>query len=134
MDCISPSVTHWLPDACQILSSLNFGKRQVAKNSTAMCSPGRCPDDSASQVTYANPEELWQSVSGQEDKSWYAPAVEYWDQQPASYDGVLAGMMLFEFLFSCTASMHMVQTASAHHFIMPSEGAPGQSASEMAAA
>jgi len=44
------------------------------------------------QVSYANPKELWQSVSGQIEKSWYAPAVEYWDNQPASYDGVLAGM------------------------------------------
>ena len=44
------------------------------------------------QVKYTNPKELWQSVSGQEDGSWYAPAVEYWDQQPASYDGVLAGV------------------------------------------
>ena len=43
------------------------------------------------QVAYASPKELWNSVSGQEDESWYAPAVEYWDQQPASYDGVLAG-------------------------------------------
>ncbi len=43
------------------------------------------------QVAYASPEELWNSVSGQEDQSWYTPAVEYWDQQPASYDGVLAG-------------------------------------------
>ena len=99
-----------------------------------MCFPGRFTDDSASQVAYANPEELWQSVNGQEDKSWYAPAVEYWDQQPASYDGVLAGMMHFDCLFSCTASMHMVQTANAHHCTMPSAGAPEQSASVIAAA
>ena len=44
------------------------------------------------QVSYKSPEELWKSVKGQEEKSWYKPAVEYWDQQPASYDGVLAGM------------------------------------------
>ena len=44
------------------------------------------------QVSYANPKELWQSVSGQIEKSWYAPAVEFWDKQPASYDGVLAGV------------------------------------------
>ena len=86
-----------------------------------------------SQVAYANPEELWQSVSGQEDKSWYAPAVEYWDQQPASYDGVLAGMMRFGCLFSCTASMRMVQTANSHPCIMPFRGGPRKSASEIAA-
>lgn len=40
---------------------------------------------------FDNPEELWKSVEGDKDKSWYAPAVEYWDKQPASYDGVLAG-------------------------------------------
>ena len=44
------------------------------------------------QVSYKSPEELWKSVKGQEKNSWYKPAVEYWDQQPASYDGVLAGM------------------------------------------
>ncbi|CAL5229119.1 g12384 [Coccomyxa viridis] len=48
--------------------------------------------DAHGKVAYASPEELWNSVSGQEDQSWYTPAVEYWDQQPASYDGVLAGL------------------------------------------
>ena len=45
----------------------------------------------ALQVAYANPGELWRQVQSDKDKSWYAPAVEYWDKQPASYDGVLAG-------------------------------------------
>ena len=45
----------------------------------------------ARQVAYANPGELWRQVQGDTEKSWYAPAVEYWDKQPASYDGVLAG-------------------------------------------
>ncbi|KAK9902710.1 hypothetical protein WJX75_003523 [Coccomyxa subellipsoidea] len=41
---------------------------------------------------FENPKELWKSVEGDKEKSWYAPAVEYWDKQPASYDGVLAGL------------------------------------------
>jgi hypothetical protein len=45
----------------------------------------------AVQVSYASPDELWSSVRSDKDKAWYAPAVEYWDRQPASYDGVLAG-------------------------------------------
>ena len=43
---------------------------------------------------YQNPQELWQRVdqdpAGKEN-SWYSKAVEYWDKQEASYDGVLGG-------------------------------------------
>jgi protein N-terminal methyltransferase len=30
-------------------------------------------------------------VEGDKENSWYRPAVEYWDKQEASYDGVLGG-------------------------------------------
>ncbi|EIE19830.1 hypothetical protein COCSUDRAFT_30891 [Coccomyxa subellipsoidea C-169] len=41
---------------------------------------------------FENPKELWKTVEDDKEKTWYAPAVEYWDKQPASYDGVLAGL------------------------------------------
>jgi hypothetical protein len=123
-----------MPDPKQPEVWQNTGSTEnPSPDKSAICSPGRLTGKCTSQVAYANPEELWQSVSGQEDKSWYAPAVEYWDQQPASYDGVLAGMMHFNYLFSCTAAMRMVQTANLHQCIMPFRGGPGKSASEMAA-
>lgn len=42
-------------------------------------------------MCYLSPEELWSSVAENKEQAWYAPAVQYWDRQPASYDGVLAG-------------------------------------------
>lgn len=43
------------------------------------------------QETYANPDRLWESVEDDKENSWYRPAVEYWDRQEASYNGVLGG-------------------------------------------
>ena len=45
-----------------------------------------------SQESYSSPQELWQRVSGDKEAAWYAPAVAHWDAQPATYDGVLAGL------------------------------------------
>eukprot|EP00892_Ulva_mutabilis_P012546 jgi/Ulvmu1/9664/UM055_0001.1 len=36
-------------------------------------------------------EELWQRVEATGNQAWYKKAVEYWDRQEASYDGVLGG-------------------------------------------
>ncbi len=38
-------------------------------------------------------QQLWQQVENTEgmDAGWYNKAVEYWDKQEASYDGVLGG-------------------------------------------
>lgn len=62
------------------------------------------------QVSYASPDELWSSVRSNKDKAWYAPAVEYWDRQPASYDGVLAGapqlLALLALPARCLAWLH----------------------------
>ena len=44
------------------------------------------------QETYSSPQELWQRVNGDKERDWYAPAVAHWDKQPATYDGVLAGL------------------------------------------
>jgi hypothetical protein len=45
------------------------------------------------QTEYANPQELWER--SKDDKgsheTWYKGAVEYWDKQEASYNGVLGG-------------------------------------------
>lgn len=46
----------------------------------------------AAQETYSSPQELWQRVNGDKERDWYAPAVAHWDKQPATYDGVLAGL------------------------------------------
>jgi AdoMet dependent proline di-methyltransferase len=43
------------------------------------------------QETYVNPEQLWKAVEDDKENSWYRPAVEYWDRQEASYNGVLGG-------------------------------------------
>lgn len=43
------------------------------------------------QETYANPDRLWESVEDDKENTWYRPAVEYWDRQEASYNGVLGG-------------------------------------------
>lgn len=44
------------------------------------------------QERYASPQELWQRVEADKEAAWYAPAVAHWDKQPATYDGVLAGL------------------------------------------
>lgn len=45
------------------------------------------------QEEYQDPDQLWQKAKGQDGthKDWYQGAVQYWDQQEASYDGVLGG-------------------------------------------
>ncbi|KAK9840774.1 hypothetical protein WJX81_003944 [Elliptochloris bilobata] len=48
--------------------------------------------DGTGNETYASPKELWQRVEGDKDAAWYTPAVAHWDKQPATYDGVLAGL------------------------------------------
>ena len=37
------------------------------------------------------PDDLWATIRGSKDQQWYAPAVQYWDKQEASYNGVLGG-------------------------------------------
>ena len=37
------------------------------------------------------PDDLWATIRGDKDQQWYTPAVEYWDKQEASYNGVLGG-------------------------------------------
>lgn len=38
-------------------------------------------------------DDLWKTVKSSDggDEKWYKHAVEYWDQQEASYNGVLGG-------------------------------------------
>lgn len=45
------------------------------------------------QTEYANPQELWERSKDEKGShdSWYKGAVEYWDKQEASYNGVLGG-------------------------------------------
>jgi protein N-terminal methyltransferase len=47
----------------------------------------------AIQEEYQDPEQLWVKARGNDGthKDWYQGAVHYWDQQEASYDGVLGG-------------------------------------------
>jgi hypothetical protein len=42
---------------------------------------------------YARPDELWERTKGGDGthQEWYSGAVEYWDKQEASYNGVLGG-------------------------------------------
>lgn len=49
--------------------------------------------DLAVQEEYQDPDTLWQKAKGQDGthRDWYQGAVSYWDQQEASYDGVLGG-------------------------------------------
>jgi hypothetical protein len=56
----------------------------------ACCSP--CVRDHASQ-SFRNPDELWQQTQDGDGShaTWYQKAVSYWDQQEASYNGVLGG-------------------------------------------
>jgi protein N-terminal methyltransferase len=44
-------------------------------------------------VQEINSEELWKSVKAADggDDSWYQVAVDYWDRQEPSYNGVLGG-------------------------------------------
>lgn len=39
------------------------------------------------------PEHLWRKELGEDGthSAWYSKAVDYWDQQEASYNGVLGG-------------------------------------------
>eukprot|EP00775_Hariotina_reticulata_P001742 gene1742-2083_t len=43
--------------------------------------------------TYQDPKQLWQKAKGSDGThlQWYSGAVNYWDRQEASYDGVLGG-------------------------------------------
>jgi hypothetical protein len=45
------------------------------------------------QGAYSRPGELWERAKGQDGthEGWYKGAVEYWDKQEASYNGVLGG-------------------------------------------
>jgi len=45
------------------------------------------------QETYTSPQQLWQATkdAGGSHSTWYKKAVEYWDQQEASCNGVLGG-------------------------------------------
>ncbi len=45
------------------------------------------------QATYNDPNELWKTRADGDGthKTWYNKAVGYWDQQEASYNGVLGG-------------------------------------------
>lgn len=45
------------------------------------------------QEVYQDPKQLWQRAKGNDGThtEWYQGAVDYWDQQEASYDGVLGG-------------------------------------------
>jgi hypothetical protein len=47
----------------------------------------------AVQEEYQDPDTLWQKAKGQDGthREWYQGAVSYWDNQEASYDGVLGG-------------------------------------------
>lgn len=51
------------------------------------------PCDLTLQETFQDPQQLWQKAKGSDGthKEWYQGAVHYWDQQEASYDGVLGG-------------------------------------------
>lgn len=42
---------------------------------------------------YKSPTELWSNTKDADGthETWYKKAVQYWDQQEASYDGVLGG-------------------------------------------
>lgn len=42
---------------------------------------------------FRNPDELWQQTQDTDGShgTWYQKAVSYWDQQEASYNGVLGG-------------------------------------------
>lgn len=53
-----------------------------------MSIPACCP-----QEQYQHPDQLWQKAKGSDGthREWYQGAVQYWDQQEASYDGVLGG-------------------------------------------
>ena len=45
------------------------------------------------QEEYRDPDQLWVKARGSDGthRDWYQGAVRYWDQQEASYDGVLGG-------------------------------------------
>lgn len=49
--------------------------------------------DASGKEEYQDPDTLWQKAKGQDGthRDWYQGAVSYWDQQEASYDGVLGG-------------------------------------------
>lgn len=49
--------------------------------------------DSEHGVQYKNPTDLWQREADADGshEQWYRKAVDYWDKQEASYDGVLGG-------------------------------------------
>ncbi|KAI8468749.1 MAG: alpha-N-methyltransferase NTM1 [Monoraphidium minutum] len=55
-----------------------------------MDAPGR---DAEGKDLYARPDELWERAKGDDGshEGWYKGAVDYWDKQEASYNGVLGG-------------------------------------------
>lgn len=55
--------------------------------------PAPCALFHTVQEEYQDPEQLWVKARGNDGthKEWYQGAVHYWDQQEASYDGVLGG-------------------------------------------
>jgi hypothetical protein len=52
---------------------------------------------------FNSPQDLWKTVESEKEKVWYAPAVIYWDKQPASYDGVLGGVIQTAEAMRCPA-------------------------------
>ncbi|GBF88711.1 hypothetical protein Rsub_01610 [Raphidocelis subcapitata] len=55
-----------------------------------MDAPGR---DAYGKTAYERPDELWEAAKGEDGthEGWYKGAVDYWDKQEASYNGVLGG-------------------------------------------
>lgn len=51
------------------------------------------PGHDADGKEYHAPDELWRTAADGDGShnTWYQKAVEYWDQQDASYNGVLGG-------------------------------------------
>ncbi|KAJ9528733.1 hypothetical protein QJQ45_020634, partial [Haematococcus lacustris] len=69
--------------------TLTFRRLCAARKRTGMEQPGETDDGEAIQ----NPEQLWEQQRDADGShsSWYRKAVGYWDQQEASYNGVLGG-------------------------------------------
>ena len=65
-------------------------KNRAKLNELSRKQEGR--DDEEDGEVFENIEQMWeQRLKGDKDKNWYQKSVVYWDEQPATADGVLGG-------------------------------------------
>ena len=72
--------------------------------------PGHCEDG----TSYSNVRQLWEKeLKDDKEANWYMPIVQYWNEQPATIDGVLGGYKDIHSTESISSAM-MLEVAKLH--------------------